>query len=155
MALIIQDNKWLLSQQADSSVYTKTLYTKDTYVDKDIDIRITIPQAVMVEGNQSLTVHPTINPVLVDDKYCVEINQELMLHNIVESSGWVQESKPIKLKVSGALTLNKTQLSTSLIQDSGTRSGYGAYRANATSGYNDSDLFVDTQVYQGKYETKE
>lgn len=155
MPLTVENNNWLLSDTSSSRIYTKTLLTKDTYVDKNIVIEVSAPVAVVTGGELNITANPVLSPVKVDGKYIITVNGSDVIAPTVEQEGWISKLPNSNVTVAGTLQLDSTVLSNQLIENSAAASGYIAYRATATKGYNNEDLIKDTDVYQGNYDLKE
>lgn len=145
---INSNNNWELSDTSNQIIYTKTLKTANTFVDRDIELNVSIKKGSVVLPQENYSVTPTIKYVNDKDIYTVEVEDNFSI-TPQTTSGWIDNISNGIVYISGNLNLESTKLNSSLIKDSTQNSGYSLYRTVATKGYNEENLFSDIDVYQG------
>lgn len=145
---INSNNNWELSDSSNQIIYTKTLKTANTFVDRDIELNISVKEGSVVLPQENYSVTPTIKYINNKDIYSVEVENNFSI-TPQTTSGWVDNVSNGIVYISGHLNLESTKLNSNLIEDSTQKSGYSSYRTIATKGYNGEELFSDIDVYQG------
>ena len=145
---INSDNNWELSDFSNQIIYTKTLKTANTFVDRDIELNISVKEGSVVLPQENYSVTPTIKYINDKDIYSVEVENNFSI-TPQTTSGWIDNVSNGIVYISGHLNLESTKLNSNLIEDSTQKSGYSSYRTIATKGYNGEELSSDIDVYQG------
>ena len=145
---INSNNNWELSDFSNQIIYTKTLKTANTFVDRDIELNISVKEGSVVLPQENYSVTPTIKYINDKDIYSVEVENNFSI-TPQTTSGWIDNVSNGIVYISGHLNLESTKLNSNLIEDSTQKSGYSSYRTIATKGYNGEELFSDIDVYQG------
>lgn len=145
---INSNNNWELSDFSNQIIYTKTLKTANTFVDRDIELNISVKEGSVVLPQENYSVTPTIKYINDKDIYSVEVENNFSI-TPQTTSGWIDNVSNGIVYISGHLNLESTKLNSNLIEDSTQKSGYSSYRTIATKGYNGEELSSDIDVYQG------
>ena len=148
--VINSNDNWELNGTSEKILYVKTLKTADSFVDRDIEVKIKAKDGAVTVDNKTITISPTINYVTSTDKYVITVNGNTTVKpNVIE--GWVSSASGGIVYVNGTLNLDATKMNAELIVDSTQTSGYSVYRTTASKGYNDTILSSEVVVYQGDY----
>lgn len=152
MELIVNEkNNWELNEVSESKEFNVTLSTAGSFVDRNIELHIEASEGKAVIEPVTLTVNPEINYNSEKDNYTITISKTTQLSPEV-TPGWIEQGTPGNVTITGGIEVNKTNMTSALISDSTTNSGYSYYRTSASAGYNDKDLNSDIEVYQGDFE---
>lgn len=149
-----RNNKFLLDiniTEAGTPSVTKTLSTAGKFVDKDIEIDVTVASGKVNVPSMDITVAPSI--IKVDNGYEVII-QDVITNEIIVDKGWVDKIDSQDIKINGSILLQEAGEAELLFHENKATYAENDYIEILTKqGYNEKDIktrsFID--FYQGSF----
>ena len=142
------NNNWELNEIANSQEYSKTLKTSGTFVDRNIEIKVTAKSGSVTTPETTIEAQPQISAASIGGKFKISVSNTTNVIPVV-NEGWVSSGTSGSIIVTGSIDIDETKIASELVSDSKTAAGYSNYRVTANAGYNPTDLISDVPVYQG------
>lgn len=144
------NNNWELNETANSQEYSRTLKASGTFVNRNIEIKVTAKSGSATTPETTITAQPEISATTTNGKFKISVSNTTNIIPVV-NEGWVSTGTGGLVSVTGSIDIDETKITSGLVSDAGSAAGSSNYRVTASTGYNPKDLISDIPVYQGIY----